>query len=229
MSVSKNDLGTINLESVLMPEEKVSVLPEKVLQFGTGIKELPVFLFDSSDNEVSLTGRMVVVKSPAAVDDVVDSAALQPAIEEETEPEELKQTPVVSRILSAQKEWDEILTCANNPDLQLVILTTEDGITLDVHDSIHAHPPVSFPCKLLAFLYKRYWHFKGDVSKGVLITAGLSHDSGMKLESILFELAHFNNVDPGFMDWLESAIHFSDPSENSIPVLLSAAHSRQGN
>ena len=53
----------------------------------------------------------------------------------------------ISRVLSAKSEWQDILQCASNPSMQIVISnTTEVGITL-VKDNIHSLPPISFPGK----------------------------------------------------------------------------------
>ena len=49
----------------------------------------------------------------------------------------------ISRVLSAGNEWEQILECAHNQNLQVIISnTTEIGIKL-VNDDIRRHPPVS--------------------------------------------------------------------------------------
>ncbi len=90
----------------------------------------------------------------------------------------------ISRVLSANDEWKTILACAHNPEMQIVISnTTEVGITL-VEDNIQSSPPVSFPGKLLAFLYERYKAFKGSADSGmVIIPTELIMDNGTKLRS----------------------------------------------
>ena len=57
----------------------------------------------------------------------------------------------------------QYLECAHNPNMQIIISnTTEVGIQL-VTDDVRRHPPVSFPGKLLAFLYERYQAFDGSI------------------------------------------------------------------
>ncbi|HRI24713.1 MAG TPA: tagaturonate reductase, partial [Ferruginibacter sp.] len=86
--------------------------------------------------------------------------------------------------------------------------TTEVGIQL-VHDDIRVHPPVSYPGKLLAFLYERYKAFQGSKQSGmVIVPTELITDNGKKLESIVIELAHLNGLDESFIDWLENANRF---------------------
>jgi tagaturonate reductase len=66
-------------------------------------------------------------------------------------------------------------------------------------------PPLSFPGKMLAFLYERYKAFNGSKASGMLILpTELITDNGSKLESIVLELAHLNQLEFKFIEWLES-------------------------
>src|SRR5438132_12141237 len=90
----------------------------------------------------------------------------------------------------------------------IISTTTEVGIQL-VHDDIHRHPPVSFPGKLLAFLYGRFKAFNGSGQSGmVIVPTELIPDNGKKLESIVFELAHLNGLEEEFIEWLEQYNYF---------------------
>ena len=52
----------------------------------------------------------------------------------------------ISRALTSDQDWPEILTIAKTEDLQLVVSnTTEVGINFDGKDQIDAKPPQSFP------------------------------------------------------------------------------------
>ena len=115
----------------------------------------------------------------------------------------------ISRVLSAANEWNKILDCASNPQLSIIISnTTEVGITL-MDDRIDGDPPVSFPGKLLAFLYRRFEHFKGDSSKGmVIIPTELIPGNATALKMILRQLAEDNQMEPAFIAWLLNANSF---------------------
>ena len=77
----------------------------------------------------------------------------------------------VSRVLNANESWNEILLCAQNPQLKIIISnTTEVGICL-VKESIFLAPPVSFPAKLLAILWERFRYYNGSAEKGLVIIA----------------------------------------------------------
>ncbi len=193
-------------------------LPEKILQFGTGVllRGLPDYFIDKANKQGIFNGRIVVVKSTATGD--ADAFSKQDGlytlcirgIEAGKKVEENILTTSISRVLNAKNEWQKVLECAANPDMQVVISnTTEVGIALLPTDDIKSDPPESFPGKLLAFLYKRYQAFKGDATKGmVIIPTELITDNGKKLESIIEELAHLNKLEYEFIDWLENANYF---------------------
>jgi tagaturonate reductase len=115
----------------------------------------------------------------------------------------------ISRVLSAREQWADILRCAYNPEMQVIISnTTEVGIVL-TDDRIDDIPPQSFPGKLLAFLYERYKAFDGKEDKGmVIIPTELIINNGTRLRSIVLELAARNGLDEEFVEWLENSNHF---------------------
>jgi tagaturonate reductase len=202
---------------VSMPALPLQPLPERVLQFGTGVllRGLPDYLIDKANRQGIFNGRIAVVKSTEGGDfDVFGRQNnLYTLCIRGVENQQLVEQNVVcssiSRVLSARQQWNEILRIGASPDLQLVISnTTEIGIQL-VAENIREAPPESFPGKLLAVLYARYMAFAGDLSKGlVIVPTELLPDNGTKLEAILLELAHRNELAPSFIDWLEQANTF---------------------
>ncbi len=192
-------------------------LPEKVLQFGTGVllRGLPDYFIDKANRQGIFNGRAVVVKSTsggdAAAFDKQDGlyTLCVRGLENGQPVSENIVSSAISRVLSAKDEWDAVLKCAHNPEMQIIISnTTEVGIEL-VKEDIHHHPPVSFPAKLLAFLYERYKAFDGSAQCGmVIVPTELITDNGKKLESIVFELAHLNGLEASFMEWLEKHNRF---------------------
>lgn len=186
-------------------------LPEKVLQFGTGVllRGLPDFFIDKANKQGVFNGRIVMVKSTAQGDTkafVEQDGLFTQCIRGIAGGQQVAEDVInaaISRVLTASSQWQEILDCAANPDMQLVISnTTEVGIVY-VEENIRQSPPASFPAKLLAFLYQRYQHFKGDPHKGmVIVPTELIPDNGNKLAGILEKLALFNQLEPAFMQWL---------------------------
>ena len=203
--------------AVAWPAAGLFTLPEKVLQFGTGVllRGLPDFLIDQANRQGVFNGRIVVVKSTDGGDltaftrqDGLYTVAVR-GVEDGAAVEENVVCASISRVLSAKSQWAEILKFATSPDLQVVISnTTEVGIQF-VNESIALTPPQSFPGKLLAVLHARYQAFGGDPGRGlVIVPTELIPDNGSKLESIVLELAHRNDLGSAFIDWLESANHF---------------------
>ncbi|MCJ8208513.1 tagaturonate reductase [Mucilaginibacter sp. RS28] len=217
MILSRYNLKKINQPGLIVPADNIFDLPEKVLQFGTGVllRGLPDYFIDKANREGKFNGRVAVVKSTdtgSATDfDRQDNlyTLYIKGIENGQEVNEQIICSAISRVLSAGQDWAGILKIAHNPNLQVVISnTTEVGIQL-VQDDIRKHPPVSFPGKLLAILYERYKAFQGSDKCGlVIVPTELIVDNGKKLEAIVLELAHLNKLEPAFMDWLESSNHF---------------------
>ena len=217
MFLTKYHLKNIQSDKVILPEEAMFHLPEKVLQFGTGslLRGLPDYFIDKANRQGIFNGRIVVVKSTNRGDsdafDKQDSlyTLCVRGVENGKKIEENIVCSAISRVLSARNEWAAVLECAHNPQMQIIISnTTEVGIQL-VNEDIRNHPPVSFPAKLLAFLHERYIAFDGSKQSGmVIIPTELINGNGKKLESIVLDLAHLNGLDENFIEWLENCNHF---------------------
>src|SRR4051812_9783694 len=66
MQLSKQNLKNISsTPGTIIPGEKIVELPEKVLQFGTGVllRGLPDYFIDKANRQGIFNGRIVVVKS----------------------------------------------------------------------------------------------------------------------------------------------------------------------
>jgi tagaturonate reductase len=203
--------------TVEVPDDEIFKLPEKVLQFGTGafLRGLADYSIDKANRQGIFNGRIVVVKSTAGGDlkafDLQDNlyTICGRGIKDGLLTEENVICSSISRVLSAKSQWSLVLDLARNPAISIVISnTTELGIQL-IQDDIYQWPPVSFPGKLLAFLYARYVAFGGSPGSGLIIVpTELIADNGTKLESIVLELAHRNGLESNFIDWLEQCNSF---------------------
>ncbi|MEI9945738.1 MAG: tagaturonate reductase [Chitinophagaceae bacterium] len=234
MQLSKENLKKIApLPDLSIPGEQLLSLPEKVLQFGTGVllRGLPDYFIDKANKQGIFNGRIVIIKSTTkggtdAFDkqDGLYTLCIK-GIEENKTVEETIINASVSRVLSANEEWKEILKCAHSSEMKLIISnTTESGI-VSSDDDIHAAPPPSFPGKLLAFLYERYKAFKGSEESGmVIIPTELITHNGDKLFSIVIELAEKNKLENDFIQWLKTANHFCNSLvDRIVPGKLPAA------
>lgn len=212
MQLSKKTLSQLTaLPNVECPSVDILELPEKVIQFGTGVllRALPDYFIDKANKQGLFNGRIVMVKSTDSDSTAFDRqnglyTVCVRGVENGITRQENIINASISRVLSASTEWNEVLACAHNPEIKIILSnTTEVGIQL-VQEDFRASPPVSFPGKLLAFLWERYCAFKGSSTSGmVIVPTELITDNGFKLEAIVTELAHFHNLDHGFIEWLE--------------------------
>jgi tagaturonate reductase len=212
MNLSIKNLLQIQMPGTEVPPAAIFNLPEKILQFGTGVllRALPDYFVDKANRQGIFNGRILVIKSTSTGDtgdfntqDGMYSLSIR-GIESGKPMDDHLICSAISRVLSAAGQWPEILESAANRQLEIVISnTTEVGVRL-VRESIFQKPPASFPAKLLAFLFERYKIFEGLPEAGMLIIpTELLTDNGIKLKSILLELAGFNNLSPEFIEWLD--------------------------
>lgn len=233
MNLNKANLKNSSINCT-KPTDAMLALPEKVLQFGTGVllRGLIDDFIDKANRQGIFNGRVVVVKSTSTGGtDAFEQqdglfTQLIKGIDNGNKVDEVIINSSISRVLAANEQWAEILAFAASPNLQIITSnTTEVGISLLADDDIHAAPPKSFPGKLLTVLLKRYQAFNGSVESGVVIVpTELVVDNGTKLKAIVKQLAINNKLDEGFMNWLETANDFCNSLvDRIVPGKPSAA------
>lgn len=219
MKISLQNLSSIQKRSGLdLPDASLFALPEKVLQFGTGVllRGLPDYFIDKANKAGIFNGRIVVVKSTSkgdtsawAAQDYLSTQCVC-GIDSGTEVNEYIVNAAISRVLTASEEWASVLDCMANPDLQIILSnTTEVGITLVDNDPLDAKPPSSYPAKLLALLAERYRVFNGSAESGMVIipTELISNNAGL-LKKIVLTLAAQHQLEKSFIEWLEQHNEF---------------------
>jgi tagaturonate reductase len=217
MILTKSTLENISKTNVIVPNAEQLNLPEKVLQFGTGVllRGLPDFLIDKANKQGIFNGRIAVVKSTSkgSTAEFDDQDSLYTlcirGILDGKNVEEDVICSAISRVIVADEEWDAILSVGKSLELQLIVSnTTEVGIQF-VEENIFQKPPLSFPAKLLAVLFERYKAIGKKIeSKVIVIATELIPENGKKLESIILKLAAYNNLEHEFNAWLETNITF---------------------
>lgn len=218
MSLPLLSSSLLKSKKELLPKyDQISRLPEKVIQFGTGVllRGLPDYFIDKANRQGIFNGRIVIVKSTESggVDAFNEQQSLYThvvrGIEEGQTIDETFINSSVSRTLSASSQWFNILEAAASPELEVIISnTTEVGIQL-VQDDVHASPPVSFPGKLTALLYRRFQTFGNTPEKGlVIIPTELLPDNGKILRNIVLEQAHRAHLGANFLNWVERHNYF---------------------
>ncbi len=233
MHLSKKILSQIDTKKIVVPQPDILALPEKVLQFGTGVllRGLPDYFIDKANKQQLFNGRIVVVKSTGNGDtnEFAKQDGLYTLVEKGMENgeavERVSINASISRVLSANEEWDAILACAANEQMQIILSnTTEVGIALYEPDA-HAVKPVSFPGRVLVFLEERYRVFNGAESAGmVIVPTELIVDNGIKLKNIITTLARLKGLSDAFMQWLDTANDFCNSLvDRIVPGKLPAA------
>ncbi len=199
-----------------VPAEKY---PEKVLQFGTGafLRGFVDYFIEQANSQGIFEGSAVVVSSTGS--HRVESLNRQDGLytlrtegfRDGSTVEENMVIEAISRVLSAEDHWKQILACARNPEMNIVVSnTTEAGLVLEKED-IDAVPPRSFPGKLTAFLYERFkWLKKQDDPDPsmVILPCELVADNGIKLKQYVLEQAATNEIEKAFAEWVHNHITF---------------------
>lgn len=182
--------------------------PLKIIQFGEG-NFLRAF-WDKAIHELNTSalfqGQICVVQ-PLPIGNLELLARqnfLYHTLLQDGEEEELILVESIKEGINPYKDFEGFRNLALNPDIKFIISnTTEAGIILDEHDSIHKSPPDSFPGKLLVLLHCRYTVFHGETGSGFhIIPCELVDNNGEQLSAILEKLSILNNLGEKFIQWL---------------------------
>jgi tagaturonate reductase len=216
MILSKEILPELHSSNVALPSLSHFDLPERVLQFGTGVllRGLPDYFIDQANKQNKFNGRIVVVKSTSKGDlssfhtqDNLYTICVR-GIENGAVVEKNIISSAVSRVLDATTDWESVLAVGRSTDLKLIISnTTEVGLVL-LEEQVMHRVPESYPGKLLAVLYERFNSLGNDAGKLVVIATELVPDNGKVLHSIVLELISVNSLDNKFIEWLKDHVYF---------------------
>ena len=197
LPLNKENVFKANQQNVLLPHEATYQLPEKVLQFGTGVllRGLTDYFIDKANRKNIFNGRAVVIKStPGSTDQFAGQDHLYTlnntlSNSPEVNPNEPAYfvSSAISRVLSAHSHWAAIKEAACQPELGIVVSnTTEVGITYTEEDIFSQEAPASFPAKLTALLHARYEALGGTADTGwVIVPCELIVDNGKKLADMV--------------------------------------------
>lgn len=196
------------------PERKI-----KIMQFGEGnfLRAFVEWIIqDLNDKGAIDAGVAVVQPMPfGRVNEIAQQDGLYTLrLEGIDKGEKIKASRVIDVIgdcINPFTEYERFLSYGESQDLQVIISnTTEAGIAVDATDTDFSVCPKSFPGKLLALLKRRYDYFNGDKTKGLaIIPCELIDNNGDELYRCLTELARINNMDEKFIEWMQTANHFT--------------------
>lgn len=195
--------------------------PVKVLQFGEGN-----FLRAFVDWQIDIANEKGVIDTNVAVlvprfgeSKVIDLLCEQDGlyhvylegIEDGKPHKESRLITSVAEAFSPTTHYDTYEKYIFSPDLRFIVSnTTEAGIRYE-QDDVMAREPKSFPGKVVNLLYKRFKHFNGDPSKGlVFICCELIEDNGSTLREYVLRHASEAALGDDFIKWVENDCIFCD-------------------
>lgn len=212
--IKHQSLININNETEILFKE----LPERIIQFGEGnfLRAFADWMIHRLNCLKLFNGRIVVVQpiESGMVETLNKQDGLytliQRGVQQGREIEKIEIVNSISRGINPYKNWEEVLKCAEDPNIKFVFSnTTEAGISYEPKDSFDLRPPISFPGKLTAYLYHRFRYFNGDISKGmIIIPCELIDKNGDTLKKIVIQLASDWTYPQSFIEWINKSNKF---------------------
>lgn len=189
--------------------------PVKVLQIGEGnfLRGFFDWMIHECNKQGNFQGSIVVTQPRSSGKAMIEKLAQQDGLYtllirglqngEKIEHKEI--ISVFSRVLNPYEEWQAFLEIACSPTLECIVSnTTEAGLSYQAYTWKEGEPIASFPGKLTAFLYKRYTHFNGDQTKGlVILPCELLDRNGDLLKQYVLQHSKDWRLPSDFMDWVE--------------------------
>ncbi len=197
-------------------------LPIKILQFGEGnfLRAFVDWMIDKANDAGVMSHGIVAVQPIAGGDTMIKMFKEQDClyhvylegIKNKKPVKEVALVKSIVDIMNPYSQYSEYEKLFLSEELEMIISnTTEAGIRYEEGDDLNAAPPKSFPAKMTALLHKRYKKFNGDPYKGLLIICcELIEDNGSTLREYVLKHAKYNNLEEGFINWVNAACHFYD-------------------
>ena len=179
-------------------------LKETVIQFGEGgfLRGFADWMIQKM-NDQGLTDHGVVVVQPIAgglCDTLTAQDCRYTHLIRGVEGVEATTVDCITRCVKPYDDYAAYLALAENPDFKYIISnTTEAGIAYRAEDRLDDQPPVSFPAKVCALLYKR---FERGLPGFVFLPCELIDQNGSKLQEILLQYAADWQLGEDFARWI---------------------------
>lgn len=202
-----NHVGS-NLLHQTMTTMATYSMTETIVQFGTG-RFLRAFV-DRFVHEANVLGQnvgsIVVVQSTGT--DAVDQINAQKGIFhiavrglENGHIVRRDEVASVSRCLAATRDWQELGSVFQSPELRFIISnTTEKGYDISASDWADSEVPLSFPARLTKLLFVR---FQIGLSGLTLMPCELRDDQADELMNLVCRLAESWRYPRDFLTWVQ--------------------------
>ena len=189
--------------------------PTRIIQFGEGnfLRAFVDWIVWNTNQKTDFNAGVVVVQPiEKGMIDVLNAqdglyhVNLQ-GIDKGEAVDSIQMIDVINGALNPYTQNDEYMALAEDPNIRFVISnTTEAGIAFDLSCKLEDKPASSYPGKLTQLLYRRYNHFNGDRSKGLIILpCELIFLNGKELKKCIYQYIDLWNLGEGFKTWFEEA------------------------
>ena len=191
-------------------EFKKTERTEKVIQFGEGgfLRGFVDWIIQILDEEQNFDASVAVVQPIAQgmCDKLMEQNCVythimrglrngEPVVDK-------KIIDVISRCVKPYEDYEEYLKLADVESFRFVVSnTTESGIAYNENDKFDDKPPVSFPAKVTALLYRR---FKNSMKGFIFLPCELISKNGETLKSIILKYADDWKLGADFKTWVEN-------------------------
>lgn len=202
-------LEEINYDGYLLKDA-----PERVLQFGEGnfLRAFVDYFIDMLNEKTGFNSKVVLCQpiAPGLADMINEQEGLYTlylrGFQDGQKVNSKRIISCVSRCLNPYKEFEELLKCAENPDLRYIACnTTEAGITYDPSCQFTDVPADSYPGKLTQFMYRRFQTFGAEKGKGfVILSCELIDNNGAELEKCVLQYAKQWALGEDFIAWIQN-------------------------
>jgi tagaturonate reductase len=181
-------------------------LPERVLQFGTGmlLRAVCAASVDAANSAGAFGGRIVVVQSTpqgqASALNAQDGlfALVERGLADGAPVDRARLVGSISRALIADTEWPAVRDVVARPELQLIVSNvTEAGF----------RPDGAFPARLTDLLHTRFARLP-DGPPLFVVPTELVDDNGPRLAAMVEHLAQGVERGPQFREWLARRVRF---------------------
>lgn len=183
-------------------------VPETILQFGAGRflrGFVDRFVQQATDGGQAVGQAVVVQSTPGQRAELLNGQpqgyhVLVRGYQDGQLVERLEQVRTISRALTAEADWSEVVKVAVSPDLKWIVTNaTESGYVLRPEDGRSDAPPKTLPAKLTQLLWARYQQ-KG--SPLTLLPCELIEGNAHKLRDLVLSQARTWGLEGPFADWV---------------------------
>jgi mannitol-1-phosphate/altronate dehydrogenase len=127
--------------------------------------------------------------------------------------------------IPCDKQWATVSEYVQRKDISILVINGALVKPVTKMEIIADKLPETFLGKLLALLWDKYISFNGSIDSGMtILSTGDLEGFADRLEAYVLEIAHFNKMNPEFLDWVEDSNLFCSTYTGDLFDFLSPAN-----